>query len=238
VAKITDPIGWDQFTETERRAARFMIDQDLGPLKKDGTASSTAAAAFELLLHAPMHSLGLYQLGRAPWARLESGRRAWGAYEHEWVDEVLALDSGNLSLADIHLPLAVGAGIRPEAIEAIRDNTLDTLTEEEANFVSFVRQAAAGKMDDDIYAWMKNRLGSDYAVIDYIMLILILVMHTRLHTIFDYHGPTQAEFDAKLAALKEGREVLDVNEYEHDHIARFKSITEWLYHLDDNQVTG
>ena len=88
-------------------------------------------------------------------------------------------------------------------------------------------------MDDDIYAWMKNRLGSDYAVIDYIMLILILVVHTRLHTIFDYHGPTQAEFDAKLSALKEGREVLDVNEYEDDQAVRFKYMANWLYQLDD-----
>lgn len=247
MVKIKDPIGFDDFTDTEKLAFDFLRNH--GPFQGASqsmfetpkTASETdpapewaAAGAFGILLHAPMQSLGLWQLGRAPWARLETGKRAWGAYEHEWVDEVLAIDSGNFSLTDLHLPLAISAGIRPEAVAAVLHDELDKLTEDERHFVTFIRQTASGKMDDSEYAWMKDRLGSDYAVIDYIMLILILVIHTRLQSIFEYPGPSREDYEAHIERLARGEGLIDHDEYEVHQVDRFKLMTDWLRNVGDD----
>jgi hypothetical protein len=106
---------------------------------------------------------------------------ALGDYEHEIIDEALALDANYYFLPAGHTPGAIASGWRIEALEALRDHRDDLLTNDELLIVKFVRAVRDGSMTDAIWGAMRKRMGNERAVIDYVSFVCLLDMHHRFY---------------------------------------------------------
>ena len=60
----------------------------------------------------------------------------------------------------LHVPDAVAAGVRLEAIEAIRYGHEEDLTEDEQLLARYIRQLVSGTVDDETFAAMSARMGA------------------------------------------------------------------------------
>jgi hypothetical protein len=94
-----------------------------------------------------------------------------------------------------HVPRAVTAGMRPEAIQALRRHDDAALRPEERELAAFVRAVLAGSVDDAAWARMQERLGARraietacYALLDFFV--------CRLESALGLRDATEAELDA------------------------------------------
>lgn len=97
--------------------------------------------------------------------------------DHEIIDQVLAFDSGYKGLLAGHTPIAVARGVRIEALEALGGGREGELTEDERQQIEFIRAVRDGKMTDEIWSRMRDRLGTERGVVDYVALILVVWCH-------------------------------------------------------------
>jgi|GEM_PF-6781651 len=102
-----------------------------------------------------------------------------------------------------HLPRALHAGVRPEAIEALRRGDDDALLPKERELAGFVRAVLDGSVDDAGWASMRDRLGTrraieaaSYALLDFFV--------CRLESVFGLQDATEAELDALLKEAARG----------------------------------
>ena len=107
------------------------------------------------------------------------GKRGWfSPADHEWIDLVLGFDSGYWAFHAGHTANAISAGIRLEAMEAIRDGCEDLLTE--AFVVRFIRGVRDGEITDDIWSAMSIRLGSVKGTIGFAYFVCVMWTHHRM----------------------------------------------------------
>jgi hypothetical protein len=133
-------------------------------------------------------------------------------WERELVDQVLSADWKTNVVQGLHIPDGVAAGVRLEAIEAIRYGHEEDLNDDERLLVGYIRQVISGTVDDATFAAMHERMG-DRGVVDYTAFILWLQWIIRMMQMLDVQNPSDAEIDAIITGLREGTvEVPDFRE--------------------------
>jgi hypothetical protein len=122
--------------------------------------------------------------------------------EREWVDVVLAHELAWDAVLYGHMPDAVAAGVRPEAILAIRQGRDEDLTPEELQLATYVRRVLSGTVDAESYRALEARFGVRGAV-EYTVLICRLIMTERLMRAFGLGGSERltSEIDDRLRGL-------------------------------------
>jgi hypothetical protein len=129
-----------------------------------------------------------------------------GSYSHadrEFAEQVLCAAWKTNAGQNVHIPDAVGAGVRLEAIEALRDEDEATLNDDEQLLTVYIRQVVHGQVDDATYAAMENRLGTR-GLFEYTGFILWLHWTIRMEQWVKLPAPTDAEVEELIAALRTG----------------------------------
>lgn len=160
---------------------------------------------FSRLLISPEATRALRMLGGAV-RKFEytPGSGSYSPADHELADLVLCFDAEYWALLRIHTPSAVVAGIAVETIEALRDGREDELDDDTRFVAQFVREVAAGTLTDATWDRMERRIGSERGAVDYVLLILLLQMHLRLHHVFKIEAIPEDEYSAMLDELRAG----------------------------------
>jgi hypothetical protein len=156
----------------------------------------------QALLNSPPFGEALARLGRLV---RTAGERP-GTYTHadrELVDQVLSADLETNVVQALHIPDALSAGVRLEAIRALRGGDEAALTGAEALRVAYVRAVAGGTVADELYDELVAEMGLR-AVVEYTIFIAFLQMTIRLWQAFGMEDPEDAEIDALLADLASG----------------------------------
>ncbi len=130
-----------------------------------------------------------------------------GSYSHadrELVDQVLCnYRKTNLVLLT-HIPDALAAGVRMEAIEALRYGRDEDLTPEEREFATFVRQVVDLELTDELWDEMERRLG-ERGVLELTIFIALLNMILTLQSALKVPALSDEQVDQLIRDLKEGR---------------------------------
>jgi hypothetical protein len=200
-----DPEELDAYDAVTERFARSRRDR---PEEVD--SATDAGPYFGALLNSPPLARILTQFGS--YVR-QAGERP-GTYSHadrEFVDQVFGADWHTGVVQRTHIPDGVAAGVRIEAIEALRSGNEEALTEDEKFLASYIRAVANGDMTDDLYERMVTRLGNRGAA-EYTIFIAFLQLTMRLHMAFGTPEMADAEVEAMLAEFKTGeRELPDIS---------------------------
>jgi hypothetical protein len=132
------------------------------------------------------------------------------SYSHadrEWADIVLATYMNTNVVLRTHLPDALGAGVRLEAIEAIRARRDEDLTSDERLLAVFCRQVLDGTVDDATYEAVEAYMG-ERATVEYVIFVTCLWETMRQMNALGQDEPPDAEIDQMIADFKSGeREV-------------------------------
>jgi hypothetical protein len=102
-----------------------------------------------------------------------------------------------------HLPRALGAGLRPEAVDALRRGKDAELLPRERELAGFVRAVLAGSVDDAGWARMAERLGPRRAI-ETAAYALLAFLACRLESALGLDDATDDEIDALLNASPRG----------------------------------
>jgi hypothetical protein len=94
-----------------------------------------------------------------------------------------------------HVPRAVESGMRPEAIQALRDRDDAALLPEERELAEFVRAVLTGSVDDRRWARMQERLGPR-RIIETASYVLLDFFFCRLESALGLRDATEEELDA------------------------------------------
>jgi hypothetical protein len=171
--------------------------------------SDDAGPYFGSLLNSPPLARVLTQFGTLV---RRAGERP-DTYSHadrEFVDQVLSADWQTGVVQRTHIPDGLAAGVRLEAIEALRCGREDELTEEEQFLARYIRAVCNGAIDDELYARMEERLGRRGAA-EYTIFIAFLQMTIRLHQAFGVPEMSDAEIETMLGEFRSGaREMPDI----------------------------
>jgi hypothetical protein len=124
-------------------------------------------------------------------------------WERELVDQVLSADWKTNVVQGLHIPDGVAAGVRLEAVEALRFGQEKNLNEDEQLLVRYIRQVVSGTVDDETFAAMHERLGSR-GVVEYTGFILWLQWIIRMMQALGVHNPSDEEIDAIVRGLRDG----------------------------------
>jgi hypothetical protein len=130
-----------------------------------------------------------------------------GSYSHadrEFVDQVLSADWRTNVVQNTHIPDAVKAGVRLEAIEALRQGREEILNEDERLLAAYIRQVVNGKVEESTYARMQERLGVR-GLVDYTGFILWLQWIIRMMQALDTGTVSDEQVDALIQQVKESR---------------------------------
>ena len=158
---------------------------------------------FGMLLNSPPLAAALTRLSVL--VRTTGGRE--GTYSHvdrEFVDQVLSVDWGTNIVMRTHLPDALAAGVRPEAILALREGREEDLTEDEQLLARYVRQVVDGGVTDETFRAIRDRLGSDRGVLEYTLFIGVLQLTMRMMQALGVRDVPDEEFDAMLRSFLDG----------------------------------
>ena len=96
-----------------------------------------------------------------------------------------------------HLPRAVESGVRPEAIQALRNHDDDALLPKELELAQFVRAVLTGSVDDERWAQMQDRLGARRTV-ETVSYVLLNFFFCRLESALGLKDATEEELDARV----------------------------------------
>jgi hypothetical protein len=154
------------------------------------------------LLHSPLLAAIAIQMGRFVRTAADRGE-SYSHADREFVDQVLAADWRTNVVQGHHVPDAVSTGVRIEAIEALRAGRDEDLTDDERLLAAFIRATVAGEVDDDLFARMRQRLGSR-GLIEYAGFILWLQWIIRMMQVLDCHDPDDGEVAALIEGIKDG----------------------------------
>jgi hypothetical protein len=153
------------------------------------------------LLNAPQAAAALNRLGAV--ARTGSRRGSYTDAERELADVVLSVDFGYNGVLPIHLPDMFAVGVRPDAIDAIRDGREESLEPDERQLVDYIRQVSRGEVTDESFDRMVQRLGLGGAV-DYTAFVCFLVCTMRMWSAMGVRNPSDEEIDALIVDLRSG----------------------------------
>ena len=129
-------------------------------------------------------------------------RPGYSHADREFVDQVLSADWKTNVVQSVHIPDAIKAGVRLEAIEGLRFGHEEILTAEERLLARYIRQVVRGTVDNATYAEMQDRLGTR-GLVEYSGFILWLQWIMRMMQALDTGGPSDKEVDAIIARLKQ-----------------------------------
>jgi hypothetical protein len=129
-----------------------------------------------------------------------------GTYKHwerELVDQVLSADWKTNVVQGLHIPDGVAAGVRLEAVEALRYGQEENLGDDERLLVRFIRQVVSGTVDDETFAAMEDRMGPR-GLVEYAGFILWLQWIMRMMQTLGVRNPPDEEIDAIIRGLRDG----------------------------------
>ena len=192
-SEFSDPAELKAYEDVVTRAAAMGVPNP-----------ETNTPYYGQLLHSPILSACLSTMGKVVRASGDRGD-SYSHADREWVDQVLALELNTELVQPSHLPDAISAGVRIEAIEALRAGRHSDLRPEEAQLVDFVTKTVRGEMDAPTWNALEARMG-ERGVVEYAVFTLYLQLTMRLiQCLSPTNPPTHAEIDAMLADFKHGR---------------------------------
>ncbi len=121
--------------------------------------------------------------------------------DRELVDQVLSALFDTTVVQEFHLPDALAAGVRMEAIEALRQGDDDALNDDERLLARYIREVVTGTVTDEDWNTMQARLGVR-GLVEYTVFITFLQLIIRLMQALQTSAPTQAQIDEQIAQLK------------------------------------
>jgi hypothetical protein len=122
--------------------------------------------------------------------------------EHEIVDMVLPLDSGYYGLLVFHTAGGLSDHLNVQTIEALRDHRDDLIHPDDELRVQFVRAVRDGRMTDEIWTRMQEKLGSERGVVDLLHFILLMEYHQKYIWACGVPEMSRADFGKMLEDLK------------------------------------
>ena len=201
--------------ESERQAYDFMLTRIRGA--EQARLATVAgepygAAYFRAIANTPVVGEALARLGQVA-MELPGRDGTLSAADHEMIDAVLAFDSGYTFLLAGHGPLAVRAGVRVEALEALRDGRENDLTEDERQQVEFIRAVRDGRVTDEIWSRMVERLGTERGAVEYAFFVCLVLLNHLFAAAMGVPGMTPRELDAMFESFRAGDESVTYAEY-------------------------
>jgi hypothetical protein len=135
-----------------------------------------------------------------------------GSYSHvdrEFVDQVLSADLKTNCINPTHIPDGLAVGVRLEAIKALRYGHEEDLTEDEAFLAAFIRASVSGRMTDELWDRMVDRLGLK-GTVEYALFCNYLLMTIRNIQALTAREPSDEEIDRMIEEFETGaRELPD-----------------------------
>lgn len=171
-----------------------------------------AVAYFRALANTPVLGEALARLGQVT-MEVPGRDGTLSAADHEFADAVIAFDSGYTWLMAGHGPLAIKAGVRPEALEALRDGREDDLTDDERRQAEFTRAVRGGKVTAAIWDRMAKRLGSERGAIEYAFFILLVNFNHLMASAMGVPDMTPEERDAMFAGFRGDEPKISYHDY-------------------------
>ncbi len=160
----------------------------------------------ESLLQIPIVAASVIKLGGAIVANVGNGETFTHA-DREWLDQVVAAELKTEIMQPAHVPMALAAGVRPEAIAALRSGQSDVLTEREAILAEFVREVVGGRVDNKVWSRLETILGQR-GTLEYALFALHIQLNTRLmQALQTTPPPTSDEVDELLRRETERTQV-------------------------------
>ena len=206
MARLTQPPR-SAFDDAEDLAAYDAVtEREVGLFKQfqhdEALGAPNVGEYWGALLNSPRMTAIAAQMGTFVRTAGERGD-SYAHWERELVDQVLSADWKTNVVQGLHVPDAVSAGVRLEAIEAIRYGHEEDLTDDEALLVRYIRALVSGTVDDELFAAMKERMGPR-GLIDYSAFIMWLSWIMRMMQALGTPSVSEAELDAVIAGLKDG----------------------------------
>jgi hypothetical protein len=112
-----------------------------------------------------------------------------------------------------HGSLAIQAGVRPDALEALRDGREQDLTEDERQLVEFTRAVRDGKVTQAIWLRMVERLGSERGAIECAFVILLVLFNHLLASAMGVPDMASEELDALFAGFRSEGAAVSYHDY-------------------------
>jgi hypothetical protein len=154
------------------------------------------------LMITPEWAWHLHQLG----GLFRKGGLQPGTYSHadrEWVDQVVGWDAHANHVFPGHIDDALSAGVRIDAIIALREGREEDLTEDEQLLTRYIRQVLTGTVDDETWDRMFARLGHR-GIVEYTTFILMFNMILRSFQAYKVPAPSDEEIEQHIRELKDG----------------------------------
>lgn len=137
------------------------------------------AAYFRALANSPVLGEALGRLG-GTLMQVPGVPGTLSAADHEFIDAIIAYDNGYTWLLAGHAKLAIRAGVRLEAIEALRDGRDDLFTDDECQQIEFTRAVRDGRVNQGMWDAMVKRLGSERGAVEYTFFVLLVLFNHLL----------------------------------------------------------
>lgn len=163
---------------------------------------------FECLAVSPPLGAAISRMGPVLMKR-QGQPGTFDARDHEMIDLVLAFDSGYWAFLAGHVPKAIAAGVRIEAVEALRDRHDEDLDADETQQVEFIRAVRDGTMTDEIWWRMRDRLGTERGVVEYAQFVCNLLFHHRFLWACGVPEMRREDLDRMIDDFKSGRRSVD-----------------------------
>lgn len=199
-----DEIESEELEAYEVVTARFRAMRADRP--DEVTFADDAGPYFGSLLNSPPLARVMTQFGTLV-RRAGERPNTYSHADREFVDQVMSADWRTGVVQQTHIPDGLSAGVRLEAIEALRAGEEDQLTEDEQFLARYIRAVCTGGVTDELYAQMEERLGRR-GTVEYTIFIAFLQMTIRLHQAFGAPELTDDEVEQMLAEFRSGQRVL------------------------------
>lgn len=190
-----------QFCGEELKAYDWVVQREAN--RGEADENGRINAYYGSLLQSPEMCFHISSLGR--WARLVGDRGdSYSHADREWVDQVLSWEMKTNCVLGGHLEDALYRGVRIEAIKALREGREEEFTPEERLLAEYVRQVYHGRVTDETYAAIEDRMGKRGAV-DFTVWILFLHLTIRaIEALTGGSGPSDEAVMEMVNAYAEG----------------------------------
>lgn len=185
------------YTDEEREA------YDKIPIYRKG---ENAGSYFGALLNSPRFCLNRTDIS----SLIRTAAEYPNTFSHaqrELVDFVLATHFNVNHAMDIHVGDALAAGMRVEAIEALRSGDDSALNEEELLLTTYIRQVVTFSVTDDVFKKVEDLIGTK-GIVEYTCLITFLALGMMQMDAFGCPTPTDEEVDQMVEDYKSGKREL------------------------------
>jgi hypothetical protein len=192
--------------EVDLAAYDAVTEREIGLFKQykhdDALGAPNVGEYWGALLNSPRMTAIAGQMGQ--FVRTAGERPdSYKHWEREMVDQVLSADWKTNVVQGLHVPDAVSAGVRIEAIEAIRYGHEEDLNDDERQLVDYIRAVVSGQVTDEMFDGMRERMGAR-GVVDYTAFIMWLSWIMRMMQALGTPAVSDPELDAVIAGLKDG----------------------------------